>query len=835
MECKKIIEQIEHEAVKDTSNQEGVEQGGWQSDSLFRLLAESAPVGIVISDKSEKTIYVNRHFTELSGYTVEDVPSVKQWWPLAYPDEIEREDIRLLWSEAVKKASETHSEIEPMEHSVTCKNGEVRDIEFRLASTGEFNFVILTDITKRRQAEARERHLTDVLRSIRNVNQLITQEKERDKLLTRACGILTESRGYCFAWICLIDSSDGIFSAGEHDIGAGLEIVCEQIRRGEWPACCDRALAHSDIVVVQDLTVNCVECAMSNICQERVRMVGALRHAGRNYGVLVVALPTTMADDPEEHSLFREVVGDIGFALHSIEMEAERERSELTLKAIFESASDGIVLADAMTRRFVIANNSMCKMVGFSADEISALSVDEIHPAKELPYVINEFEKQLRGEVILSKNIPLKRKDGSVILTDINSTRVTLNGRVHLLGMFRDITDRKQAEEEQERLRQHLAHAQKIESVGQLAGGIAHDYNNMLSVIIGYAELAMESISPGEQLYNDLNEILSAAQRSSKITRQLLTFARKQTIAPEVLDLNESCTEMLNVLKRLIGEDINLSWRPRQGGVWPVKMDPSQIDQLLTNLCVNARDAISGVGKITIETDNLSIDEIYCTAHFDFVPGDFVLLAVSDDGCGMDRATLDHIFEPFYTTKAVGKGTGMGLATVYGIVKQNNGFINVYSERGVGTAVKIFLPRYSGESEERGSDSGVANPQGNGETILLVEDEEAIMNMSRIMLEKLGYHVLAAATPGEAIVLAREHVRKIALLITDVVMPEMNGRDLANLLNTICPGLKTLFMSGYTANVIAHRGVLDDGINFIQKPFSQNRLATMVYKALGSS
>lgn len=830
MECEKIIEQIEHEAVKNTSNQEGVEQGLWQSDSLFRLLAESAPVGIVIADKSEKTIYLNRHFTDLSGYTVEDMPSVEQWWPLAYPDEIERENIRLLWSEAVKKASETHSEIEPVEHPVTCKNGEVKDIEFRLASKGEFNFVILTDITKRRQAEealrksekhhrttldtmiegcqiigfdwryiyindaaeahnqrpkeellgnrymdmwpgieetevfariqycmkeriavkmenmflfpdgstgwfelvihpvaegvfilsmeiterkraeARERHLTDVLRSIRNVNQLITQEKERDKLLTRACALLTESRGYSFAWICLIDSSDEIFSAGEPDIGAGLEIVCEQIRRGEWPACCDRALANSDIVVVQDLTVNCVECAMSNICQERVRMVGALRHAGRNYGVLVVALPTTMADDPEEQSLFREVVGDIGFALHSIEMEAE-----------------------------------------------------------------------------------------------------------------------------QERLRQHLAHAQKIESVGQLAGGIAHDYNNMLSVIIGYAELTMESVAPDEQLYNDLNQILRAAQRSSKITRQLLTFARKQTIAPEVLDLNECCTEILNVLKRLIGEDINLLWRPRQGGVWSVKMDPSQIDQLLTNLCVNARDAISGVGKITIETDNLSIDEIYCTDHFDFTPGDFVLLAVSDDGCGMDRATLDHIFEPFYTTKAVGKGTGMGLATVYGIVKQNNGFINVYSERGGGTAVKIFLPRYSGESEERCSDSGVANPQGNGETILLVEDEEAIMNMSRIMLEKLGYHVLAAATPGEAMMLASEHLHEIELLITDVVMPEMNGRDLANQLNTIYPGLKTLFMSGYTANVIAHRGVLDDGINFIQKPFSKNRLATMVYKALGSS
>jgi CheY-like chemotaxis protein len=290
---------------------------------------------------------------------------------------------------------------------------------------------------------------------------------------------------------------------------------------------------------------------------------------------------------------------------------------------------------------------------------------------------------------------------------------------------------------------------------------------------------------------------------------------------------------MLKILRRLIGEDINLVWMPG-AELWQVKIDPSQVDQLLANLCVNARDAISGVGKVTIETENTVFDEDYCAVHIGFVPGEYVMLAVSDDGIGMNKEVTDHLFEPFFTTKDFGKGTGLGLATVYGIVKQNHGFINVYSEPGKGSSFKIYVPRYDGEDIRQKADSLQETPKGRGELVLMVEDDAAMLKVSLMMLETLGYRVLVAGNPGEAIRLAKENVAELDLLLTDVVMPEMNGKELAKLVDKIKPGLKCLFASGYTANVIAHHGVLDEGINFIQKPFSMQDLAAKVREVLDS-
>ena len=395
----------------------------------------------------------------------------------------------------------------------------------------------------------------------------------------------------------------------------------------------------------------------------------------------------------------------------------------------------------------------------------------------------------------------------------------------------RDITERKRAEKEQEVLRTQLIQAQKMESVGRLAGGVAHDFNNMLSVILGYTELALDKVEPSDPLRKYLLQIFDAGKRSADITRQLLAFARKQTIAPKVLDLNETVESMLKMLRRLIGEDVNLAWLPGIG-LWPVKIDPSQMDQLLANLCVNARDAIKGVGKITIETGIVTFDEAYCADHLGFIPGDFILLSVSDDGCGMDKEILDKIFEPFFTTKEEGQGTGLGLAMVYGIVKQNNGFVNVYSEPGQGTTFNIYLPCHEGEAEEIRETLTTEIPSGHGEMILIVEDEVAILELGRTLLERFGYTVLTASTPGEALLLAKVHANEIHLLITDIVMPEMNGRQLADQLHTLYPNIKPLFMSGYTANVIAHRGILDEGVNFMHKPFSAKDLATKVHAAL---
>lgn len=396
--------------------------------------------------------------------------------------------------------------------------------------------------------------------------------------------------------------------------------------------------------------------------------------------------------------------------------------------------------------------------------------------------------------------------------------------------LFAMLEDSRQKTVHQE-LENQIRQAQKMEAVGRLAGGVAHDYNNMLSVIIGYSENALESLAEADPLYDDISEILSAGKRSADITRQLLAFARQQTTAPIVLDLNECIEGMLKMLRRLIGEDIDLAWLPGSN-LSMVKIDPVQVDQVLANLCVNARDAISDIGKITIETKNIQVSEEYSLHHPESVPGDYVMLAVSDNGAGMSEETVDKIFEPFFTTKGRFEGTGLGLATVHGIIKQNQGIINVYSELGEGTTIKCYLPSHAegGEKEQLPEDS--IPKSGMGETLLLVEDDKSILKLAVKLLTRLGYKVIPVSDPSEAARISADTLDQVDLLITDVVMPKMNGRELSNHLQSLNPRLKTLYMSGYTANVIAHRGVLDEGVSFIQKPLSIRELSYKVRKIL---
>ena len=397
----------------------------------------------------------------------------------------------------------------------------------------------------------------------------------------------------------------------------------------------------------------------------------------------------------------------------------------------------------------------------------------------------------------------------------------------------RFISERRRAEEERAKLQEQLAQAQKMEAVGRLAGGVAHDFNNMLAVILGHAEMALERIDPGHPFFVDLTTIRDAAEHSADLTRQLLAFARKQTVSPKVLDLNLVVGDMMKMLHRLIGEHIALVWRPGHG-LGQVRIDPGQIDQILANLCVNARDAIDGVGTVTIETDSAVLDDASCAGRPDFSPGEYVTLAVSDDGCGMDAETVASIFEPFFTTKGQGKGTGLGLATVYGAVRQNNSLIDVQSEPGQGTTFRIYFPRHREEIPQP-SGAGQDEPSGCGnETILLVEDEPTILRMAATMLQREGYTVLPADNVGEAIRLAEAHLGRIDLLVSDVVMPQMNGRELARSILSLNPDLKCLFMSGYTADAIAHHGVLDEGVNFINKPFRRSALLRAVRVALES-
>ncbi len=522
------------------------------------------------------------------------------------------------------------------------------------------------------------------------------------------------------------------------------------------------------------------------------------------------------------------VVGLFGIARDITERQAA-EQAIRQMALVLDTAPNSITVHD-FDGRFLYANPRTFEMHGYSRDEFMALNLAQVDvPADAALIAARMAELRERGEA--SFEVEHRRKDGVILPLVVTVKGTTWGGQDALLSIATDITERKRAEAEKANLQAQLQQAQKMESVGRLAGGVAHDFNNMLGAILGHAELALEAVGPSHSVRADLLEIQSAAKRSADLTRQLLAFARRQTVAPVVLDLNTTVSGMLDMLGRLVRAGIELTWKPGRD-LERVRVDPSQIDQILVNLVVNAGDAIGDIGLITIETGNGTLDTDYCAAHPGALPGEYVVLTVSDNGGGMDAETMSHLFEPFFTTKETGKGTGLGLATVYGIVKQNAGFINAHSEAGIGTTFRVYLPRHRGRIVPPAAQTQGVAKSGGAETVLLVEDEPAILRLGTVMLERLDYRVVAAATPGEAIRLAREHVGEIHLLMTDVVMPEMDGRELAKNLLSLYPHLRRLFMSGYTADVIAHHGVLDEGVHFLQKPFSVDDLASAVRKAL---
>lgn len=400
-----------------------------------------------------------------------------------------------------------------------------------------------------------------------------------------------------------------------------------------------------------------------------------------------------------------------------------------------------------------------------------------------------------------------------------------------LIGIMQDITERKRADEEREALRARLGEAERLEMVGRLAGGIAHDFNNMLAVILVRAEMGEQMTMPHDSSHHHFAEIGRTAKRSASLVRQLLGYAGKQIIAPRSLDLTATTQGMLMLLRDLLGEDVELSFHGASD-LWPVYIDPSQVDQLLVNLCINARDAISGTGRVIISMSNVETEhEIWSTGSV-ITPGDYVLLSVTDDGRGMANDVLEHIFEPFFTTKPVGKGTGLGLATVYGIVKQNHGEIQVYSEPGIGSTFNIYLPRFWPEGASSPQNARKAIPMGNGERILLVEDKSELLRSTADALRHLGYSVTECTAPPEAERLVADGVLHPDLLVTDVVMPQMNGYELASRVAALRPGIKYLFVSGYPAEAIADRLIPFDGSHFLQKPFSLGALAAKIKAVL---
>ena len=493
----------------------------------------------------------------------------------------------------------------------------------------------------------------------------------------------------------------------------------------------------------------------------------------------------------------------------------QAEETLIKLSHAVEQSPVSIVITDR-DGNIEFVNPKFTQLTGYSAEEVLGKNPNIFKSGVTDPETYRTLWDTITAGGVWEGEFLNKRKNGGLfsehaMISPIKNREGVIT---HYLGIKEDITERRQMESQ-------LVQSQKLESIGRLAGGVAHDFNNMLTVILGCAQLALLRVPQEGKLWNLLDQISKAAERSSDITRQLLAFSRKEMISPRVVNLNTQIIETQATLGRLIGEDINLTFKPVTH-IWSIKADPSQLDQILINLAVNARDAMVNGGNLAIETANVTIDRIYSQYHPDSAPGEYVQLAVSDSGSGMDRKTLAHLFEPFFTTKEVGKGTGLGLATVYGIVRQNNGFINVYSEPGHGTTFQLYFPRSAGTALAE-AEVPRAKISGSG-TVLLVEDELMVREMSLQMLEEIGYTVIQAETPRQAIeICGRDEVR-VDLILTDVVMPGMNGKEMVEIIETLRPDIKVLFMSGYTSDLVAQRGVVDEGRHFIQKPFDMHLL-----------
>lgn len=794
------------------------------SEEKYRLLVENQADLVIHADPMRKILYANPSYCKMFGKNAKDIRG-RDFTRLIHPKDVDRIVLSpesLATPPHVTYHEERAKTVDGWKWLAWSVKGIVDD-DGKLSEI----FAIGRDISELRLADEKllkkQTQLEQIIKIGTLANSTLDLKVVLEKILKGTLDILDASVGMIF----LKDQDDGCLSWGA-SIGLSENFVKAYRNRPVQPGegLTGRIAETGEPIYIKEDSSHDPRITRSVIREEGFdSFIGVpLFAADEIVGVMNVLCKAPGHLSEDNKYLCVAIGSHVGMAIRNAKLFTSKEQTEKSLKdseykfrSMMEAMKDPFYICSP---EFIVEymNPAMVKRVGHDATGEccfkSLHGLDErcpwcqFHPDNERIFSDIEIVSPLDNRSYLLSQNPIVHDDGTV-------SKMTV---------YKDITDLKKVED---RLRQ----AQKMESVGRLAGGVAHDFNNMLSVILGNAEIILEETEPSQPLYENVQEIQNAAKRSADVTRQLLAFARKQTIAPRVIDLNKTVDATLNMLHRMIGEDIAFQWLPGEK-IWPIRIDPSQLDQILANLTINARDAIAGVGHVTIKTNNVTFDENYCSDHPSFVPGDFVQLEVGDTGCGMDQETLKHVFEPFYTTKSKDKGTGLGLATVYGIVKQNGGFINVDSAPGEGTSFRIHFPRYQAAFQQMLEKNDLESELKGHETILLVEDELSILKMTAMILERLGYTVLTANLPGEALRLAREYDGEIHLVLADVVMPEMDGRDLARNLLPIFPKLKRLFMSGYTADVIAHHGVLDEGINFIQKPFSMHSLAVKLRDVL---
>ncbi len=496
-----------------------------------------------------------------------------------------------------------------------------------------------------------------------------------------------------------------------------------------------------------------------------------------------------------------------------------------------DHGTDSVVWIDA-EGRILFVSESTCRRLGYTHEELLKMTIFDIDPTVSPELFKIYWPKLRKGETNLVESIH-RTKSGETFPVEIHDTHVNFDGQEYSCAFARDITERKLAEEALRERDEQLRQSQKMEAVGQLAGGIAHDFNNLLTAILGYGDLLLAGDELTGPAREDMEQIKHAAERAAGLTRQILAFSRRQTLRPKVVSLNEVLANMEPLLRRTLGEDIDLVSMPdpNLGGV---EVDVHQFEQVLMNLALNARDAMPQGGRLILETANAELDARYSHIHPEVDPGKYVMLAVTDTGLGMGEDTLSRIFEPFFTTKGAGQGTGLGLATVYGTVKQSSGSISVYSEPGRGTCFKIYLPLAAVPFETlRQATVGTAATYRGDETVMVVEDEAALEDLAVRVLTDHGYDVLSAGTAAEALQMLQDFAGEVDILVTDLILPgELQGKDLADQLLAARPSLPVIYMSGYTRNGIVHAGRLDHGVDFLEKPFPPTALVAMVREVL---
>jgi PAS domain S-box-containing protein len=683
--------------------------------------------------------------------------------------------------------------------------------------------------------EADLRRANETLAGLYRVATRLNEARSVAEVVERALDAALSMPGVCAGWIAL-RREDGRFEiAGAR----GLPPALAAPGAFEGDCLCRRMAASGELGPQGSLIVECERLAHAAEAGEETGgirshasvllaggegLLGILNLAGPNVGLFPDGDLATLA------AVGRQVATAIEGARLRERLEARARSSEERYRLLMENAHDAIAITDCAGNIREV-NREAERLFGLSRERILGRNFREFVAVTEAAEVDAIFARLSAEGSARASGVSIERAGGEKAIADLLAAVIEIGGEPLVVLNGHDVTEKKRAEEALRKVEEQFRQAQKMEAIGRLAGGVAHDFNNLLTGITGYADLLGMRLPAVPEIQRDLDEIKKAAQRAAALTRQLLAFSRKQILSPKVLDLNGVVSALYPMLKRIIGEDIELlSVLPSDLG--RVKADRGQIEQVLLNLAVNARDAMPKGGKLTIETANVDLDETYAATHLGVNPGRYVMLAVGDTGIGMDAETKAHLFEPFFTTKEVGKGTGLGLSTVYGIVKQSGGNVWVYSEPGHGATFKIYLPRVDAPLEESGPIGAPPALARGTETILLVEDEEIVRSVAVRVLSAQGYTVIEARSGEEAIAAASAHRARIDLLLTDVVMPGMSGRDLARRLEAVRPEMRVLYISGYAKNGIVHHGVLEPGTSFLQKPFTPGALARAVREAI---